>query len=243
MGSRHKVLIHRMWLSFAGLLIVIPQSSTSEAPPTLRQELTRLGIPLKKPSLILALRNAKPEVRGLAAAELAEMKAVETLPEILRAANGERVELTQVNIAAAVTWLGSSEGVSLLVRMCQNRSLQPYTRQSAARNAFEAGNHDCYASMAAMMSPSATAAERIGAMYLLTQLPGRTREQSEDVLHLILPMLAEPDLQLRLEACQGLRFLGNPAAIAPLREALLKEPEETIRQQMQATLDSIAKKS
>ena len=97
--------------------------------------------------------------------------------------------------------------------------------------------------MAAMMLSSFAADERIGAMYLLTQLRGRTREQSDEVLKLILPMLAETDLYLRSEACEGLRMLGDPAAIAPLREALLKEPEKVIRQQMQATLNSLTKKT
>ena len=142
MGSRRNSLVRGVWLSCAVLFVLIARRGTSQAPPTFEQELTRLGISLTNPSLILALRNEKPEIRGLAAAELAEMKAVEALPDILRAANDERVELTQVNIAAAATWLGSSEGTSLLVRMCQNRGLQPYTRQNAARNAFDAGNHE-----------------------------------------------------------------------------------------------------
>ena len=241
MRSQHDSLLQLGWLLLAVLFVV--QRGISEAPPTFKQELTRLGIPLTKPALILALSNAKPEIRGLAAAELAEMKAVDVLPEILRAANDERDEHAQVNIAAAATCLGSSEGMSLLGRMCHNASLSAFTRQNAARTLFDAGRYDCYSSVATMMLPSATADERIGAMYLLTQLHERTREQSEELLRLTLPMLAEPDLQLRAEACQGLRMLGDPAAIAPLREVLLRESEDIIRQQIQAALSSLTKKT
>ena len=243
MESRRNSLIRGASLSFAVLLLLIARRGTSQAPPTPEQELTRFGVPLTKPSLILALRDSRKEVRGLAAAELAEMKAAEALPEILRAANDERDELTQVNIAAAATWLGSREGTTLLVRMCQNRNFQSYARQNAARNAFDAGNYDCFASMAAMMGPFAPSDDRIGALYLLSQLRNQTREQSNEVLQLILPMLAEGDRRLRLEACQGLLFLGDPTAVPPLREALMQEQEAVVRQQMQATLDSLMKKS
>ena len=239
MGSRRNSPLCSLWLVSALLLVFIAESGRAEAPPTFEQELARLGIPLTKPSLLRALRSAKPEVRGLAAAELATMKAVDTLPDILRAANEERDDRTRENIAAAATWLGSSEAMSLLTRMCQNASLSASVRQSAASTLFDAGRYDCYSSMAAMMWPSGTPEERVGAMYLLTQLHGRTREQSEEVLRLTLSMLAEPDLRLRLEACSGLRFLRNPAAIAPLREALLREQVEVVRQQIQAALASL----
>ncbi len=243
MESRRMSFVQRVWRSLAVLFVLIAQSGMAEAPPTFTQELARLGVSLNKPSLLLALKDARPEVRGLAAAELAEMKEVDALPDILRAANDERDEQTQVNIAAAATWLGSTEGMSLLGRMCQNASLSALTRQSAASTLFDAGRYECYPGVAAMMLPASSADERIGAMYLLTQLRGRTKEQTEEVLRLTLRMLAEPDLRLRLEASQGLRFLGSPAAIAPLREAILREPEEVVRHEMQTALASLTKKA
>ena len=81
---------------------------------TFADGLTRRNIPLTEPDLIAALKNPDPEIRSLAAAQLAEMKVTDALPQIVRAAQDERDIRTQVNIAAAATWLGSDQGLLIL---------------------------------------------------------------------------------------------------------------------------------
>ncbi len=61
----------------APLFVVLVQASSSQAPETFSQALTRHHIALTKPALLMALEDSDKEVRGLAAAELAEMKAVD----------------------------------------------------------------------------------------------------------------------------------------------------------------------
>jgi HEAT repeat protein len=221
------------------LLLILTQGSSSEAPETFAQALTRHNIALTKPALVMALRNPDQEVRWLAAARLAEIKAVDTLPEIVRAAEDEKETLTRVNIAAAATWLGSSEGLGLLKQICQDSTLSTYARLNAARNVFDKGDHACFSAVVDMMRPSADPDTRIGALYLLSQLHDRTEEESRRILDLLVVALDDPEIRMRIEACQGIRWLKDVAAVAPLREALGKEHEEVVRQQMQLTLQSL----
>ncbi|NYF51228.1 HEAT repeat domain-containing protein [Tunturiibacter gelidoferens] len=226
-----------------GVLFVLASvgSGLCQAPETFSQALSRHGIVLTKPSLIEALRNPDKEVRGLAAAELAEWKATDSLPEILRAGAAERNEPTKVNIAAAATWLGSSEGLGLLKEMCLDQTLDFYVRQNAARNVFDKRDHACFRAVADMMLPSASPDSRIGALYLLSQLNDRTEEETGVVLNLLVGMLTDADLRVRLESCEGLRWLKRPEAIAPLRNALANEREDIVRQRMESTLDFLGK--
>jgi HEAT repeats len=49
--------------------------------------------------------------------------------------------------------------------------------------------------------------------------------------------LTDADVRVRMESCEGLRWLKRPEAIAPLRSALGNEQEDIVRQRMQSTLD------
>jgi HEAT repeat protein len=225
------------------LLFVSLQAGFSQPPETFVQALSRHGVALTKPALIDALRNPDKEVRGLAAAELAELKATDSLPEIMRAAEIEQDTVTKVNIAAAATWLGSTDALNMLKRVCGDTTLPPYARQNAARNVFDRSDHACFSAVADMMLPSEDPDTRIGALYLLSQLHDRTEDESNRVLQLLAASLNDPDLRIRLKTCQGLRWLNNPEAITPLRNALATEREEIVRAEMQSTLDSLVNKS
>jgi HEAT repeat protein len=222
-----------------GVLFVLALVGSGSCEPleTFSQALIRHGIELTEPSLIAALTNPDKEVRGLAAAELAEWKATDSLPEILRAAEIERDELTKTNIAAAGTWMGSSEALGLLKEMCLDPTLDSNVRLNAARNVFYKGDHACFRAVADMMLPSANPDSRIGGLYLLSQRDDRTEEETGVVLNLLAGMLNDADLRVRLESCEGLRWLKRPEAIAPLRSALGNEREDIVRQRMQSTLD------
>jgi HEAT repeat protein len=221
------------------LLFVSLQVGFSQAPESFVQALSRHGVAVTKPALVEALRNPDKEVRGLAAAELAELKATDTLPEIMRAAQIEQDTLTKVNIAAAATWLGSPDGLNMLKRVCRDSTLPPYARQNAARKVFDKGDHTCFNAVADMMLPSEDPDTRIGALYLLSQLHDRTEDESRLVLQSLVAALTDSDLRIRLETCPGLRWLNNPEAITPLRNALATEREEIVRSRMQSTLESL----
>jgi HEAT repeat protein len=223
------------------ICLVAIQCSFSQAPPTFTQALSDRRIGLTKPALIEALSHPDKEIRGLAAAELSELKATDALPEIMGAARIETDAQTQVNIVAAAVWMGSSEGLDMLTSICQDPAVRSYVRQDAARHVFDKGVHACFSSIADMMLPSEDTDTRIGAMYLLSQLKDRTNDESNRVLQLLLPALADSEPRLRMEVCQAIRWLKDPRAITSLRSAITTESDQFVREQMQKTLDSLIK--
>ena len=91
-----------------------------------------------------------------------------------------------------------------------------------------------------MMLPSEEPADRIGAWYLLAQLPDRTKQETQLVLERILPALSEVDPHIRLEASTSLRMLHDPSASEGLRTATSSERDENVREQMQEDLTSLS---
>src|ERR1700733_6648711 len=97
MRDRREVnFFERMWWRYvAGLLLfvfllLLPRTDMASGLETFEQALTRHHIELTEAALIEALRNPDGEVRGLAAWQLFEMKAEDSLPQILQAVRGGR---------------------------------------------------------------------------------------------------------------------------------------------------------
>lgn len=116
----------KITIGIALLSASLLQSVFSSAPETIAQALKRHNVEISKGSLLEALHNSDKEVRGLAAAELYELKITGALPDIVRAAEAELDPLTQVNIASAATWMGSEEGLYILKIVCDNSAIPPY---------------------------------------------------------------------------------------------------------------------
>jgi hypothetical protein len=95
-------------------LVLLPRKDLASGLETFEQALTRHHIELAKPALIEALRNPDGEVRGPAAWQLLEMKAEDSLPQILHAVRDERDGATKVNLASAAAYLGAKEGTTAL---------------------------------------------------------------------------------------------------------------------------------
>ncbi len=209
----------------------------AEAPETFAQALERLHIKVTQTALIQALSDPRNEVRGIAAAQLAEMKLTDALPQIVRAAQDERDIRTQVNIAAAATWLGSDQGLLILKNICINPAVSLYVRIDAARHVFDEQDHFCFQSLVEVRSLSSEADERISALSLASQMRPKTEAEEKTVLRLALNALDDQDLRLRLQACDALRWIGDPTAIDPLRRAAEREREAAVREQMISVLN------
>ena len=208
---------------------------------TFAETLRRYGIALTEPSLVEALRNPDKQIRSLSAAELARLKATSRIPEIMRAAEIEKDPVTKRNLAASATWLGSTLGLTMLKNLCWDSTLRPSVRLSAAETAFEKGDHACFRPVADMMLPSEEAYTRVGAMSLLSQLHGKTDEESVVVLRMLLAAITDSDGYVRLNVSEGLRALHYPGTVPALRSALTTERDEVVRVSMQGTLDSLSK--
>ncbi len=123
------------------LLCAVVGTGLSQAPPTLLQALQQHHVGTTRPAFIEALHHPDQEVRGLAAAELAEEKVASALPMILRAAEEEKDPQTRLNLAKAATWMGSADGAEMLKDICGDRNLSSWVRLNAARDLFDRQDH------------------------------------------------------------------------------------------------------
>jgi HEAT repeat protein len=209
----------------------------SQAPPTFAEVLRRHNVELNEDALVRALHSPDKEVRGLAAAELAELKLTSALPEIVRAAKNENDAQTQVNMASAATWLGSDEGLQILTSICKNSTVPAFVRVRAAQSVFDKQDHSCFPSLVEMMRPIAETDTRIYALELASQIKNKTQQEARIVLTSAVDALQDQDIRMRLQACEALRWLKDPQAVQPLRKAIDLEREEAVGQQMKSTLN------
>ena len=221
-------------------ILVLVGIARSQAPPTFTQALLAHHIEITPPALLAALRNPDKSVRGLAAAELAALKIHTALPEILHAAAVETDGLTKINIAKAATWLDSEEGLHILKNICSDASVASPLRIQAARSVFDKQSHACFSDLVAMM-PSADREAQIGILSVLSQVHPNTMEEADFVLASALKALHEEDIGVRLEGCEALRWLRDPRAITPLRDAIPHERDEAVREQMRFVLGQLEK--
>lgn len=226
-----RLVLMQLWLyALAGTCF-------AQAPPTFTEALQKYHVEITETSLIQALHSPEKEVRGLAAAELAELKMTAALPEIIRAAQTEIDAQTQVNIAAAATWLGSDQGLQILTSVCRDQTISAYVRISAARNAFDKQDHSCLPSLIELMRPAAEPDERIVALNAASQIKSKTPQEAQVVLESALLALRDKNARVKLQACEALRWINDPRSLQPLRKAIDDEREESVRQQMKSSLD------
>lgn len=226
-----------LWLFSTFLwLCTLRGTCPAQAPPTVTEALQKYHVEITEESLLQALHSPQKEVRGLAAAELAELKFTPDLPDIIAAARTESDPLTQVNIAAAATWLGSDEGLQIITGDCRNQALPPAVRIVAARNAFDKQDHTCFSSLIDLMRPEADRGARIEAMSTASQIKPKTAQEAQLVLDSLLLAINDRDLGIKLEACDDLRRLDDPRALDPLRRAIGEEQDKELKQQMQSSL-------
>ena len=232
---------NRIVIGVAFLSVIFLCNGFSSAPETIEHALKRHNIEISKGSLIEALSNPDKEVRGLAAAELAELKMTDSLTDILRAAETELDPQTKINIAAAATWMDSPEGLNILKNICSNSGVSPLFRIEAARNVFFKHDHSCFSTLVdSVNSPDPDT--RIQAISVASQISPKTHQEAPQILSMAIQALTDQDLRIRLQASEALRWMNDPASIVPLRTAIENEREQVVQSQMQSALDSITKR-
>jgi HEAT repeat protein len=219
--------------------LVLPCSGVASGLETFAQALTRHHIGLTEPALIEALRNPDGEVRGLAAWQLLETKAVDSLPQILQAVRDERESRTKVNLASAAAYLGSKEGLAAVETVCHDSSVPGWVRTDAARHLFDLHDRSCLPDLWQLMDSGVEFGTRISAINLVEQLSDRTALESAQLLHITLDALNDPDISLRLFAASALGELRDTAAIPNLRTAIQLEKEEVVKSRMEDSLRSL----
>lgn len=232
------------WRYVAGFLVFLyafaqPRRGVASGLESFEQALGRHHIELTEPALIEALRNPDGEVRGLAAWQLFEMKADDSLPQILQAMRDERDGATKVNLASAAAYLGGKDGTVALEGICHDSSEHDWVRTDAARHLFDLNDRACLPDLWKLMESGNESDTRIAAINLVFQLKDRTASESAQIERLTLEALDDRDTHLRLYAVITLGDLRDTTAIPYLRMAIQVEKEDIIRSQMETSLRSL----
>lgn len=88
-------------LILAVLVLSFSLTCTLQAPPTIEAELSKYGVLVTPLGLQAALKDDRPEVRGLAASKLAAMKDRASVDLIMEALEEEKDAHVRFNMAAA----------------------------------------------------------------------------------------------------------------------------------------------
>lgn len=226
-----------------------PPSSARQAPPTFGEALRRHNIELTKPALIEALTNPDSDVRSLAAAKLAEDKAMDAIPAIKQALAAEKTPRGRVNIAGALGWLGDPDGRDELKKLCSDQNSPSEFRLYAVHYMFDAGvlnDEDCLQAAEDIVqlvdAENLTAGNRVTALELLSRFHNLTSDESQTVFGLMVRRLDDTEAGVRMEASRALATLGNLDAIPYLEAAIAREHDENIRAVLEANLKKLQKK-
>jgi HEAT repeat protein len=220
-------------------LLLLPRKDLASGLETFAHALTRHHIELTKPALIEALRNPDKEVRGLAAWQLLEMKAEDSLPQILQAVRDERDGATKINLASAAAYLGGRDGTAALEGICHDSGEPDWVRTDAARHLFDLHDRACLPDLWRLMDSGNESYTRIGAISLVSQLHDLTASESARIERVAFETLNDPDMRVRWYAAVTLGNLRDATAIPYLRMAIQAEKEEDIKSQMETSLRSL----
>ncbi len=126
----------------------------AQAPPTIEQALESHHIGTSRGALIAALRNSDPDVRGLAAMELASFHDKSAIEAIRGAVNVERSTLERSNMARALKLLGDPLGMELFRQICSDVTIRPDLRLEAADELAPTPGGECVSSVLGILASS-----------------------------------------------------------------------------------------
>jgi HEAT repeat protein len=230
-------LISRMLI----LLVMVAGGQSTPASggaiPTVGELLKRHNIQLTQDALVGALRNSDPEVRYLAAEELAETKTYEAIPAIRDALASEQVPRTRENIAFALAQLGEGTGFDILEGNCRSNDASAELRTQSAEYMLGL-DRQSIACLTALLDVlrTGTTGYKMQAASLLPRYRGLPTEQSEKVFASLVQALQTENPSVQIAAGRALADLGNRRALAELQEAVERARDEAIKQQLEEDL-------
>ncbi len=224
--------------SFAATAQVAPLApkwlAGTPPPPveTFADGLTRHNIPLTEPDLLAALKNPDPEIRSLAAAQLAAADDHPALKYMITAFQDERDPQVQVNIAGAATWLGSNIAVEQLKTICKDVNQPSTARLDAARYISHRQLPDCFPAVRQIARDDQDATVRVLAIIAAVNYRG----QSDGAQKIAVQALTDIDPTVRITATDSLRSMRVTDAIPALQSGLQSEGDETAREHLREAL-------
>jgi HEAT repeat protein len=199
---------------------------------TFADGLTRRNIPLTEPDLLTALKNPDPEIRSLAAAQLAASDDHTALKYMITAFQDERDPQVQVNLAGAATWLGSNLAIDQLKVICRDVNQPSTARLDAARYISNKQLPDCFPAVREIVQNDQDATIRALAITTAVYYRG----QSDGAKKIAVQALNDIDATVRITAADSLRSLHATDAIPALKNSLPGEGDETAREHLREAI-------
>jgi hypothetical protein len=211
---------------------------------SLAADLCEHGIDVSEPSLIAALKNTDPEVRSLAAAELAEKHNDLAKPDIENALSAETNTRARIYIAASLMSMRDPIGAKVLDGMCTDASL-PIEDTVTVVQQIAMANHPTGICADVVLDAVEHANQDYERMDLLTIFPlinkNVPKEKAARMVADAQNLLGSQDVSTRMRASQALAELGSIASIDSIRTAIINEPNPDIRAWHQPNLDKLLK--
>lgn len=208
--------------------------AAGQAPPTFEQALAGYGVPLTRPALLQALKDRRPEVRGLAASELAQMRDTQAVPEIREALASETSEQERLALASALLTLGDSDGEKYLAKACSSSEESWFDRMYAASQLLRARKL-CVASVL-KIDPGDAVNETMTMLYYLKQANAIRPVLDSEVHRALIGALRSTSAFDRGLAAQCAAELGDKAAVPDLRRALKAESDPLAKAAIQQSV-------
>jgi HEAT repeat protein len=200
---------------------------------TFGELLSQHNVGLTEAALVDALRNADPKIRYLAAEKLEEDKAYGAIPAINAALTSEKMPSTRMNIAFALAQFGEASGLDTLEGNCKDPEAQPGIRTRSAEYLlrFDRESTACFDALLDI-ERTGTNGYRAEAASLLPKYHKLSNDGSSRALFSLVDALHSSDANVEMAAGRALADLGDARAIAELRGAIARQPEESIRDRL-----------
>lgn len=232
-------------LASALALGIAPQiiAHANGSPPTsLADSLRSKGIDLSRPSLLAALRNSDPQVRGLAAMKLAENHDSEAVPAIKNALAVETSPSARIDFGLALWTIKDPDGIVTLRAMCSDASLSIDAIVEVVQelSMIHESSQPCASPVLAFLDSHRDSESRLRSLFALPDLyPWVTPRQAENILQMLVGMLTDEDPAVRMQTAQSLVQIGMPSFEAPIRAQMLRETDPVVRSSLETSLDML----
>jgi HEAT repeat protein len=236
--------MNRIKITWTTALMVVSLVSSghrliAQAPPTVEQALQAKGIQTSVMSLRKALRDPRPEVRGLAAAMLAEDKDKNSVPAIHQALMNASSALEKESLAQALVTLGDPEGNIAMQEICQDKKAREDLRLVVASQLADTGDNACVGSVVEILSSTNDHSVRQTAMQFLKQHQEVPPNMEHDLQSGLESALQDEIPSNRQTASECILLFRLSSASDSLRKAMNAEKDSATRLHMQSDLSKL----
>jgi HEAT repeat protein len=214
-----------------------PLTSTADS-------LRALGIDLSESSLIAALRNGNPEIRSLAALQLAGDHDFDAILPIEDALSIEANTRSRIGMAQALWSLHDPKGVASLQELCSTVALpiDDLVEVVQSLNNLNESSGTCAAPIFEYLDSHNDSESRLRVLPAVPDLYRWVpRDQTERIVRELRNMLVDSDGAVRMQASDGIVQIGLRSAGDALRAAIAQEQNPDIRSHLQRSMDRLEK--